>query len=97
LKGHGFSRADFEAQKASALAAEGCIPPSQTFPKGLKPRISRGFLAARLKPCPFKTRLSPKAAKAVPFQNKNPLNFHVYAITQALFGLAGHRVPHPIE
>ena len=28
LKGHGFSRADFEAHNASALAAEGCISPS---------------------------------------------------------------------
>jgi hypothetical protein len=28
LKGHGFSRADFEAQNASALAAEGGISPS---------------------------------------------------------------------
>jgi hypothetical protein len=36
LKGHGFSRADDEAQNVLALAAEGCIESSQIIPPGLK-------------------------------------------------------------
>jgi hypothetical protein len=37
LKGHGFSRADFEANVVSALAAEECIEDFKTIPQGLKP------------------------------------------------------------
>ncbi len=65
FKGHGFSRADFEANAVSALAAEGCIEHFKTIPQGLKP----GFL-----------RLSCGTAEAVPFQNKNLLDFQVHAI-----------------
>ena len=35
----------------------------KTIPQGLKPIVSYQAFAARLKPCPFKTRLSPQAAK----------------------------------
>jgi hypothetical protein len=42
LKGHGFSRADFEAQNVPALAAEGCFWHFKPLPQGLKPRT---FLA----------------------------------------------------
>jgi hypothetical protein len=39
LKGHGFSRADFEANVVPALAAEGGIERFKTIPQGLKPGI----------------------------------------------------------
>jgi hypothetical protein len=37
LKGHGFSRAEFEAKTVPALADEGRIECIQTIPQGLKP------------------------------------------------------------
>jgi hypothetical protein len=30
-----------------------------SFPQGLKPNLTYGYFAARLKPCPFKTEVSP--------------------------------------
>jgi hypothetical protein len=65
LKGHGFSRADFEAQNASALAAEGCFH-FLDLPSGAEAQDSQG--------------LSCGTAEAVPFQNTNLLNDHVHAI-----------------
>jgi ATP-binding cassette subfamily B protein len=55
LKGHGFSRADESHLESTALAAEGMSSAEDTFPQGLKPGDSNAQLAARLKPCPFKT------------------------------------------
>jgi hypothetical protein len=43
LKGHGFSRADIEAQGVSALAAEGCFWTIYNLPSGAK---ARGFSGA---------------------------------------------------
>jgi hypothetical protein len=66
LKGHGFSRADFEAQNASALAAEGCIFTFLNLPSGAKAQDFQEL------PC--------GTAKAVPFQNMNLLNNQFHAI-----------------
>ena len=54
LKGHGFSRAAWEEEKTSALAAGGEQEAKSTFPQGLKPGASADFSAAQLKPRPFK-------------------------------------------
>ncbi len=61
LKGHGCSRADESLDKNAALAAEGMHVAEERFPQGLKPGNSMAELAARLKPCPFKTT-EPNAA-----------------------------------
>ncbi|MGA3265153.1 MAG: insulinase family protein, partial [Terracidiphilus sp.] len=55
LKGHGFSRAVERPTWIAALAAEGMHVVENAFPQGLKPNLSFPHLAARLKPCPFKT------------------------------------------
>ena len=57
LKGHSYSRAELEVIFAPALAAEGCIDRFKTIPRGLKPGVFFGSVAARLKPCPFKARI----------------------------------------
>jgi outer membrane lipoprotein carrier protein len=55
LKGHDFSRAASRSTLISALAAEGMLVFQRQFPRGPKPRFLLACLAARLKPCPFKT------------------------------------------
>jgi hypothetical protein len=62
LKGHGFSRAAKPQKQTPALAAEGMRVIEGEFPQGLKPKPSFGCMAARLKPCPFKTS---NAARAI--------------------------------
>jgi hypothetical protein len=62
LKGHGFSRAEREPNKGSALAAEGMQVVEKTVPQGLKPNSSFAHLVARLKPRPFKTKSNQGAA-----------------------------------
>jgi hypothetical protein len=54
LKGHGFSRADFEAQNVTALAAEGRIEVFKTIPQGSSPEFLWLFSGT---------------AEAVPFQS----------------------------
>jgi hypothetical protein len=58
LKGHGFSRAVEAPEVEAALAAEGMLMTKNLFPQGLKLGISFARIAARLKPCPFKTKLT---------------------------------------
>jgi hypothetical protein len=57
LKGHDFSRAKKRPKRNAALATEGMRVVENTFSQGLKPHIYFAAIAARLKPCPFKTRL----------------------------------------
>jgi hypothetical protein len=46
---------------ANSLWRKSKLP--KNIPQGLKPIVSYQAFAARLKSCPFKTRLSPQAAK----------------------------------
>jgi ATP-binding cassette subfamily B protein len=62
LKGHGFSRAAASQEEIAALAAEGMRAGENTIPQGLKPEDLSAQLAARLKPCPFKTTDQSKIA-----------------------------------
>jgi len=55
LKGHGFSRAANRTSWGMALATEGMLAMENPFPRGLKPNLPFGQLAAGLKPSPFKT------------------------------------------
>ncbi len=57
LKGRGFSRAIEIPKHLTALAAEGMKVITNEFPQGLKPRIPLAYLAARLKPRPFKAAI----------------------------------------
>jgi oxygen-independent coproporphyrinogen-3 oxidase len=55
LKGHGFSRAEYEPNSVAALAAEGMQAVDRKFPQGLKPNFPVASLMAQLKPRPFKS------------------------------------------
>ncbi len=58
LKGYGFSRADMDSEGNSwALALEKTYFQQLAFPRRLEPAPLSAILAARLKPCTFKTGL----------------------------------------
>jgi lipid-A-disaccharide synthase len=83
LKGYGLIRAANSLPTGAALAAEGMQAAEDTFPQGLKPKLSADGSLARLKPCPFKEAGAAGSSGASEFEFIVPLAPTLHAAQRA--------------